>query len=299
VLSLAAIVTGLAIGVPPSRPDELHGAPSAPGPACDCAHFDAALANVSGIYASRNDDVVIPLTVVMHNRYRARVEEAYAQAKCLIDCVNVPERARNQARLLLCEAGFKDAGLRAEQSRTLLTAVLAAATRCLEVEPDQPACHIWHASSRGMLARGSWNPLNVLLPAQLIAEFELARYGAAPGYDHEHGVATRGQASLLLRVPRFAGGDPSTGRTLIERARSAPTFWCRVSNRVILAEAYGRTGDMERAREELRQILVDGLPACGPRYENAVSLEHTARCLARLTERPGSDDPGWNTDCQP
>jgi hypothetical protein len=61
---------------------------------------------------------------------------------------------------------------------------------------------MYHASSRGLLARGSWNPLNLRLPLQLMAEFRSARGSAAPGRDHDDGAATRGEASMLLKVPR-------------------------------------------------------------------------------------------------
>jgi hypothetical protein len=171
-------------------------------------------------------------------------------------------------------------------------------TRCLEIEPAHRTCQLWHASSRGILARGSWNPLNLRLPSQLMSEFQSARGGAAPGCDHGDGPATRGEVSMLLKVPRLAGGDPWAGRQLIEEARKAPRFGCRLANRLVLAEALGRTGDLATARNELQAIVDNGLPACGPeRYENAMSLEESARCLARLDADPDTD-PGWDEDCR-
>src|SRR5262249_44205288 len=128
---------------------------------CDCSRFKAALAEAQRIFAQREDDVAMPLTPVMHDHYRARVDAAYGRADCLAACSNVPEAVRNRARMLLAEAGFKDASLGAAEFRARLTAVLAATVRCLEVEPGNLACHLWHAGSRGMLARGSWNPLNL------------------------------------------------------------------------------------------------------------------------------------------
>jgi hypothetical protein len=103
---------------------------------------------------------------------------------------------------------------------------------------------------------------------------------------------------MLLKVPRFAGGDPAAGRQLIEDARSAPHFSCRLANRLVLAEALGRTGDLPGARTELKAIVDGGLPECGSeRYENAMSLEEAARCLARLDALPDTD-PGWDEDCR-
>jgi hypothetical protein len=156
---------------------------------------------------------------------------------------------------------------------------------------------MYHAASRGILARGSWNPLNVRLPGQLMEEFHRARGGLPPGHEGD-GSATRGEASMLLKVPRYVGGDPAAGRKLIEQAKSAPSFDCRLSNRLVVAEALGRTGDLPGATKELRAIVDGGLPACGrERYENAMSLEEAARCLARLDVAPDVD-PGWDTDCR-
>jgi hypothetical protein len=285
-------------GAPPAAAEDLRTPSPAAKATCDCASFEAALAEARAIFASRQDGIAMPLTPVMHNQYRARVDAAYGRADCLAACPNVPESARNGARILLAETGFKDASIGAAEWRARLTAVLAATTRCLEVEPAHRACQLWHASSRGILARGSWNPLNLRLPSQLMDEFRSARGGAAPGLDHGDGPATRGEVSMLLKVPRLAGGDPATGRQLIEDARTAPEFPCRVANRLVLAEALGRTGDLAAARSELRSIVDNGLPACGPqRYENALSMEEAARCLARLDADPDTD-PGWDEDCR-
>ena len=265
---------------------------------CDCGRFEAELASARRVFASREDDVTMPLTPVMHDRFRARVDLAYGTADCLAACPDVAETRRNDARVLLAETGFKDASIGTGEWMARLGAVLGAMTRCLEVEPERHACQLWHASSRGMLARGSWNPLNLRLPSQLLAEFRAARNGAAPGTDHEDGPATRAEVSMLLKVPRFAGGNPAAGRTLIENARRAPGFGCRSANRLLLAEARGRTGDVAAARAELQTIVDEGLPSCGAqKYENALSIEEAARCLARMDERP-DEDPGWDQDCR-
>ena len=276
-----------------------HGSDLVASPAtgCDCAHFDADLARARQTYANRQQGVEMPLTPVMHLRYRARVDETYARATCLSGCTSVPELQRNRARELLAESGFKEASLGAGEWRNRLGAVLAATERCLELEPTNATCLMWHAASRGVLARGSWNPLNIRLPVQLKDEFHRARSGKPPGLDPD-GAATRGEAAMLLKVPRYAGGDPHAGRTLIEEAAKTPGFGCRLSNRLVVAEALGRTGDLPGAHRELRAIVDGGLPACGEeRYENAISLEEAARCLARLDVAP-TTDPGWDDDCR-
>jgi hypothetical protein len=274
---------------------------SAPAPTpkstCDCSRFDAELAEAKAVYAKRQQDIEMPLTPVMHFRYRARVDDAYARATCLAHCESVPEVDRNRARVLLAESGFKEASLGVNERQTRLNAILVEMTRCLEIEPENSGCLMWHAASRGFLARGSWNPLNIRLPAQLMDEFHRARGGKPAGLDHD-GSATRGEAAMLLKVPRYAGGDPHAGRKLIEEAAHAPGFACRLANRLVVVEALGRTGDLDGAHRELRAIVDGGLPSCGvERYENAVSLEEAARCLARLDVAPDAD-PGWDDDCR-
>ncbi len=266
---------------------------------CDCNAFDAAIAEAEKIYESRNEDIEMPLTPVMHDRYRARVDAAYGRAVCLAACVNVPEKDRNRARMLIAESGFKEASLGAGEWKARLQIVYEAMARCLAIDPQHRGCMMWHAGSRGILARGSWNPLNITLPLSLMAEFKAARGNDRPGCDHDDGSATRGEASMLLKVPRYAGGNPTAGRELIESAaKIAPKFGCRLANRLVVAEALGRTGDNLAAARELRAIIAGGLPACGPeRYENAMSLQEAERCLARIEALP-NEDPGWDTDCR-
>lgn len=287
-------------GAAPAGAEDFRTPSPAAKATCNCTNFAGALAEARALYESRQDDIAMPLTPVMHDRYRARVDRTFGLAACLAACENVPETDRNRARLLLAQSGFKDASLGAAEWRARLVVVFEAMTRCLEVDPAQLTCQLWHAGSRGLLARGSWNPLNIRLPSQLMAEFRSARGGTLPGQDHHcDGAATRGEASMLLKVPRYAGGDPAAGRKLIEDARAqTPTFNCRLANRLVLAEALGRTGDLPAARAELKAIVDGGLPGCGPeRYENAMSLEEAARCLARLDVLPDTD-PGWDEDCR-
>lgn len=265
---------------------------------CDCNAFPAAIQEAEQIYESRNEEIEMPLTPVMHDRYRARVDAAYGRAVCLAACENVPERDRNRARMLVAEAGFKEASLGASEWKARLQVVYEAMARCLAVDPQHRGCMMWHAGSRGILARGSWNPMNITLPLSLMAEFKAARGNDKPGCDHDDGSATRGEASMLLKVPRYAGGNPAAGRALIEAAKSAPKFGCRLANQLVVAEALGRTGDNLGAARELRAIITNGLPACGPeRYENALSLQEAERCLARIEALP-DEDPGWDTDCR-
>jgi hypothetical protein len=264
---------------------------------CDCGHFDDELAAARATFTSRNEGIEMPLTPVMHLRYRERVDAAYARATCLAECENVPDLDRNRARILLAESGFKDASLGIGEWKARLATILAAMTHCLGIAPEERSCMMWHAASRGILARGSWNPLNLRLPSQLMDEFHRARGGLPPGRDHD-GAATRGEVSMLLKVPRYAGGDLAAGRKLIEDAQEAPGFGCRLANRLVLVEALGRTGDLPAAHRELRSIVDGGLPACGlERYENAMSLEEAGRCLARLDTAPDTD-PGWDENCR-
>jgi hypothetical protein len=297
VAAVALLVLLVVFGAVPAPADDGRTpAPSAKA-ACDCEHFNEELVAARAMYVSRNEGIEMPLTPVMHDRYRARVDDAYARATCLVACESVPEPARNRARILFAESGFKDASLGVPEWKSRLAAILATMERCLEVDPKETRCMMYHAASRGILARGSWNPLNVRLPGQLMEEFHRARGGEPPGRDAD-GAATRGEASMLLKVPRYVGGDPSAGRKLIEEAKSAPNFECRLANRLVMAEALGRTGDLPAARRELQSIVDGGLPACGKeRYENAMSLQEADRCLARLKTAP-EVDPGWDNDCR-
>ena len=298
VVALVALLFPLLLGSITASAEELRTPSPVTKTSCRCEYFTAELAAARAIFTSRQEDVAMPLTPVMHDRYRALVDSAYGRATCLAACDSVPEPERNRARVLLAESGFKDASLGAAEWRARLAVVLAATTRCLEVEPDNHTCQLWHASSRGMLARGSWNPLNIRLPLQLMNEFHTARGGKPPGTELGDGPATRGEASMLLKVPRFAGGDPAAGRKLIEEAQKAPGFGCRLANRLVVAEALGRSGDLAGARREWQAMVDGGLPDCGQeRYENAMSLEEAARCLARLEETPDTD-PGWDNDCR-
>jgi hypothetical protein len=297
---VASVLLGflLVLGAAPAEAEDFRTPSPAAKATCDCASFEHVLAEARALYASRQDDIEMPLTPVMHDRYRARVDGTFGRAACLAACEHVPETDRNRARVLLAEAGFKDASIGAAEWRARLIVVFDAMTRCLEVEPQHRLCQFWHAGSRGLLARGSWNPLNIRLPSQLMSEFRSARNGSPAGQDAYDGGATRGEAAMLLKVPRYAGGNPTAGLELMESAKSAPHFGCRLANRLVLAEALGRTGDLPGARTELEAIVDGGLPKCGSeRYENAMSLEEAARCLARLDALP-DEDPGWDEDCR-
>jgi hypothetical protein len=297
----AALVSSLLVllGAHPVFADAFRTLPPTTRASCDCNAFRASLEEAEKIYESRNEHIEMPLTPVMHDNYRARVDAAYARAVCLAGCANVPETDRNRARMLIAESGFKEASLGAGEWKARLQVVYEAMARCLAVDPQHRGCMMWHAGSRGILARGSWNPLNITLPLSLMAEFKAARGNDKPGCDHDDGSATRGEASMLLKVPRYAGGNPAAGRELIETAaKSAPKFGCRLANRLVVAEALGRTGDNLGAARELRAIIAGGLPACSPeRYENALSLQEAERCLARIEALP-DEDPGWDTDCR-
>jgi len=212
---------------------------------------------------------------------------------------DVPGRPRagpQSGRVLLAEAGFKDASIGAAELRARLTVVLAAMTRCLEIEPEHRACQLWHASSRGFLARGSWNPLNLRLPLQLMSEFQSARGGAAPAVITRTAPPPAVRCRCCSKWPRLAGGNPTTGLQLIKEAKTAPAFGCRLANGLILAEALGRTGDLPAARSELKAIVrrrvaglrLRSLRECpGPRGGRALpgAPRHRPRHRPRLGRR--------------
>ena len=294
----AAAILALAAGV--AEAAALVFATSAPGApaACDCERFASDLAEAQALFASRGDGVEIPVTGAMREVFRKRVDATYARARCLADCDTVAERERNAARVLLAFAALKNTGLPDAGATERIAVAVAATERCLDVDPANRDCHLWHASARGTLARDSWNPLNLRLPGQLLAEFRAARAGAPPGHDLLDGTATRAEVSLLLRAPVITGRDPAAARRLIEEAKTAPRFTCAIANRLLLATVRQRTGTPELALAELRAAVAAGLPSCGlQRYENAVALEETSRCLARLEVEPAAD-PNWDDDCR-
>ena len=295
---LPLLLSFLLLGAAPAGGQDLRTPSVAAQVKCDCRRFEAGLTEARTIFASRQEGITMPLTPVMHDRYRARVDAAFGRARCLARCPDVPESARNRARLLVSDTGFKDASIGAPEWRARLQIIYKEMSDCLASDPDNRDCLLWYASSRGILARGSWNPLNITLPNALMEEFRKARAGAAPGTDGEDGAATRGEASMLLKIPRYVGGDPAAGRRLIEEARKHPRFACHVRNRLVVAEALARTGDLPAAKAELQSIVADGLPECGlQRYENGMSLEEAARCITRLDEQPG-EEPNWDDDCR-
>jgi hypothetical protein len=276
----------------------LAAGPALATPPCQCERFAEDLAAAEAVFASRGEGATVPLDAATRTRFRARVDDAYERATCLAACDGVPEKTRNPARVLLASAAFKTAGLPRAIAEERLEAAVDTSARCLAVEPEHLACHLWHASARGIAESDSWNPFNVALPAALLAEFRAARAGAPPGHDLMDGAATRGETALLLKAPSIVGGDPAAARRLIEEAATAPRFACSVANRMLLAEARARTGDVGRAHAELRATVAAGLPSCGSnRYENALTLEEAARCLARLEAEPTAD-PGWDSDCK-
>jgi hypothetical protein len=242
--------------------------------------------------------VETPLTGAMREVFRIRVDETYERARCLANCETVAGRERNPARALLAFAALKNSGVSDTVANERLAVAIAATERCLEIDPEDRDCRLWHASARGTLARDSWNPLNLWLPGQLLAEFRAARAGVPPGYDRFDGTATRAEVSLLLRAPAMTVRDPAEARRLIEGAATAPRFPCAIANRLLLAEVRQRTGAPDLALSELRATAAARLPSCGlQRYENASALEEVSRCLARLQAQPATD-PGWDGDCR-
>ncbi len=275
-----------------------HAATGAP--ACDCARFAAELADAHALYASRGEGATRPPPAAARDRFRARLLQTYARARCLVDCGGVDARARDDARALLAATAFKSRhfGPTDAAAEERLTRGLDETARCLAHVPAPPSCHLWHGSIRGIRARGSWNPMQLGLPTALLAEFRAARAGAPPGHDPPDGAATRAEASLLLRAPGFAGGDPRAARRLMEDATTSPLYACTVDNRLLFAETLTATGASARAVAELRATVGAGLPTCGDnRYENVLDLDQAARCLTRLEARP-DEDPGWDDDCR-
>ncbi len=278
---------------------ECADAPSG-GARCDCARFADELGAARALYASRGEGATVPPTAAAGDRFRERVLETYERARCLIACTAVAETDRDQARVLLATAAFKarSFGPNEEAASARIKLALDEMTRCLAHNPGPPACHLWNGSIRGVLAEGSWSPTQIKLPGQLLADFRAARAGAAPGSDPPNGAATRAEAALLMRAPRFTGGDVKAAVRLMEEATHSPLYPCTVDNRLVYAEALTRTSASLKALAELRAALAAGLPSCGDdRYENARDLGQAARCVARLEAHP-ADDPGWKDDCQ-
>ena len=273
--------------------------PTAAAPAWDCHRFADELAAARAVYASRGEGATSPPSQAARTRFRERILDAYACASSLVACDGVADADRDEARVLLATTAFKSRrfGPTDAEAAARMTRGLEESERCLAHTPHPPACDLWHGSIRGIQASGSWNPMQLALPKQLLAEFRAARAGAPPGADPPDGAATRAEASVLMRAPSVAGGDLKAARQLMQAASAAPIFACTVDNRILLAETVARTGDGTRAVAELRAALAAGLPTCGDnRYENASDLEDAARCLARLEEHP-DQDPGWDDDC--
>ena len=280
-----------------AAPDPI--AADSPAP-CDCAHFAAELEAARAFYASRGEGATIRLSAAARARFRERLLGTYDRAHCLVGCAAVSEPDRDQVRVLLATAAFKSRrfGPSDAAAQARLTLALAETERCVAHDPALPACHLWHASIRGVLAKGSWNPMQLALPKQLLAEFRAARAGAPPGSDPPDGAATRAEATLLLRAPGIAGGDAEAARRLMEEATRSPLYVCTVANRLVYGEALTRTGAPARAVAELRAALDSGLPSCGDdRYENADDLEDVVHCLDHLESHP-NDDPGWDHSCR-
>jgi len=303
----ALVVLALVVAAVPSAAATSAGA-SRPAPeatvtgaaACDCGRFAEELAAARAVFASRGEGATSRPSQAAQTRFRERILEAFARASCLVACNGVADPERDEARVLLATTAFKSRrfGPTEAAAGERLTRGLAETERCLEHPAPLPACRLWHGSIRGIQARGSWNPMQLALPKQLLVEFRAARGDAPPGEDPPDGAATRAEAALLVRAPSVAGGDVHAARQLMDAAAAAPSFACTVENRILLAETLARTGDGARAVAELRAALAAGLPTCGDnRYENASDLEDAARCLARLEERP-DQDPGWDDDCR-
>lgn len=283
---------------PSAEPSAQPSAGAAAG-TCHCEDFAAEIAAAEATFTGRGEGAALPVTAAMRERYRHAVDETYARATCLAGCTAAGDHGRNRARVLLAQAAFRSGTARVPKPvvQERLTAAVSETERCLALEPDHLECHLVHATTRGLLLRDSWNPMNISAPHALLAEFRAARGTAAPGEDLYDGAATRGETLLMLRAPKIAGGDIEAARRVIEEASRAPRFACVVSNRVIVAEAAAAGGDYDRARAELAKTVADGLPSCGEqRYENALSFEDAKRCLAKLDAKP-SLDPGWDDDC--
>jgi len=268
--------------------------------ACDCTRFADELAAARALYRSRGEGATMPPTEAARQRFRERILGAYERARCLVDCPSVAERERDEARGFLGTVAFKSRSLgpTPEAARARVDRAFDESTRCLAHEPAPPACHLVHGSIRGVLAEGSWNPLQLKLPTELLVDFRAARAGAAPGSDPPNGAATRDEATLLMRAPRIAGGDVAAAARLMEEATRSPLYPCTVDNRLVCAETLARSGAPARALAELRAAVNAGLPSCGDdRYENAIDLAQAARCVARLEAHPDAD-PGWSDDCE-
>jgi len=291
---VAALVVSTAVLAAPAARARAAGA------MCECGRFADQLAKARALYARRGEGVAMPLTPAARERFKERVLGAYDLASCLVDCPAIAERDRDDARALLAFAAYRSRklGPTADAGKARLDRALDESTRCLEHTPAPPLCHFVHGAIRGIRAEGSWSPMQLKLPSELLADFRAARDGKPPGSDQPNGAPTRAEATLLMVAPRVAGGDTGAAVRLMEQASRAPEFSCTVDNRLVYAEALNRSGDTPRALAELRTAVAAGLPSCGDdRYENVGDLEQAGRCVARLEQRPEAD-PGWRNDCK-
>src|SRR5512140_3780654 len=78
----------LFLGAAPAAGEELRTPSPAAKATCNCAAFDAELAQAKATYASREEGIAMPLTPVMHDLYRARVDATFGRAACLAGCSN-------------------------------------------------------------------------------------------------------------------------------------------------------------------------------------------------------------------
>ncbi len=256
---------------------------------CECENFPAEVARAQEIFESRGVGATLPLTEAARRQFAVRVDQAYVLAACLVACHGAPEHERNHARRILAATAYKsrDIGIAEAEVKRRLGQAEHEMEQCLALEPHDPECITWHASTRGRLAEYSWSPLLITLPHSLLDEFRAARADLAPGLDLRDGAATRGEASILLKAPSLLGGDRAAARALMEAASAVPRFPCSITNRVLLAETRTLTGEVNRGLAELRATVADGLPNCArQRYENLSALEDAQRCLLRVEADP-------------
>jgi hypothetical protein len=177
--------------------------------ACDCTRFADELAAARALYRSRGEAATLDPTEAMRERFRERILETWNRTLCLVECPALSDRERDEARGFLGMVGFKSRSLGPTEAaaRARVDRAFDESNRCLAHEPAPPACHLVHGSIRGVLAEGSWNPMQIKLPSELLVDFRAARAGAAPGSDPPNGAATRAEVTLLMLAPRIAGGD--------------------------------------------------------------------------------------------
>jgi len=147
------------------------------------------------------------------------------------------------ARVLVWLADHEsDAAVRSADAE----AAVHAGQWCLEVSPEEPACHYWLGIAVGVQARERRTTALDALPLMI----ELLQQARTARPELDHGGPDRVLALVYLRAPGWPGGpgDPDLGYQHAGHAMKIDPSW--PPNRLVLAEALVA---IERQAEGLRE----------------------------------------------